>query len=133
MNVELVYTLSEYSEEYDKCKAMLSKYDKELNKVYHDIEQINFNASEGYYLSKKVQELRSKRRVVKQKMYEINRSVEIFRDLKGTGEQILETLITRASKIKDIDNNTEYLALARKYGYDKLEEEVDADLYLLEK
>lgn len=133
MNVEFVHTLSEYSEEYDRCKVMLSKYDKELNKVYHDIEQINFNASEGYYLSKKVQELRSKRRVVKQRMYEINRNVEIFRDLKGTGKQILETLITRAGKLNDVDNNTEYLALARKYGYDKLEAEVSADLYLLKK
>lgn len=133
MNIELIHTLSEYSEEYDRCKAMLSKYDKELNKVYHDIEQINFNASEGYYLSKKIQELRSKRRVVKEKMYEINRNVEIFRDLKGTGKQILETLKTRASKLNNVDNNKEYLAMARKYGYDKLEAEVNADLYLLKK
>ena len=133
MNIELIHTLSEYSEEYDRCKAMLSKYDKELNKVYHDIEQINFNASEGYYLSKKIQELRSKRRVVKEKMNEINRNVEIFRDLKGTGKQMLETLKTRAGKLNNVDNNKEYLAMARKYGYDKLEAEVNADLYLLKK
>ena len=133
MNIEFIHALSEYSEEYDRCKVMLSKYDKELNKVYHDIEEISFNASEGYYLSKKIQELRSKRRVVKEKMYEIDRNVEIFRGLKGTGKQMLETLKTRASKLNDVDNNKEYLALARKYGYDKLEAEVNADLYLLKK
>jgi len=45
-----------------------SFYDKELSEVYHRLETEKFNASEGYYFAKRLQEILQKRRVVKKEL-----------------------------------------------------------------
>jgi prefoldin subunit 5 len=46
----------------------LSQLDKELSNVYHKIEVSRFNACEGYYLAKQLQEVLHKRRIVKDEL-----------------------------------------------------------------
>lgn len=61
---------SEYVAEKKKLEKMQSRLDKEINKFYHNLESRgNFNAAEGYYIAKDLQELLKKRRVVKQELY----------------------------------------------------------------
>lgn len=49
---------SEYVAEKKKLEKMQSRLDKEINKFYHNLESRgNFNAAEGYYIAKDLQEL----------------------------------------------------------------------------
>lgn len=48
-----------------KLGSKLSEYDKEISRIYHKIETMKFNACEGYYLSKELQTVLHKRRLVK--------------------------------------------------------------------
>lgn len=49
----------------DKLGNKQSHYDKRINEIYHKLETTKFNACEGYYISKDLQETLRKRRLVK--------------------------------------------------------------------
>lgn len=70
---ELESTIKSINSERRRLKLLLSKLDKEVNKQYHKIEQMNFNAAEGYCLSRELQVLLRKRRVVKEELYTLER------------------------------------------------------------
>jgi hypothetical protein len=46
-----------------------SEYDKKLSEFYHQLEIKKFNACEGYYISKQLQEILQKRRLLKNELY----------------------------------------------------------------
>jgi hypothetical protein len=50
----------------------VSKYDIAISDHYHKIETVNFNACEGYYLTKQLQELLRKRRIIKDEFSRLN-------------------------------------------------------------
>lgn len=62
---EMEKLISRINCDFDKLNKALSKYDKLISEHYHKIESANFNACEGFYLSKNLQELLRKRRIVK--------------------------------------------------------------------
>lgn len=47
------------------CNEQLSRTDKAIDQIMHDIEQEDFNAYEGYRVTKALQELRRERRRIK--------------------------------------------------------------------
>jgi chromosome segregation ATPase len=47
------------------CNEQLSRTDKAIDQIMHDIEQEDFNAFEGYRVTKALQELRRERRRIK--------------------------------------------------------------------
>jgi hypothetical protein len=52
-----------------KLNNKQSEYDKEISNLYHEIETVKFNACEGFYYTKRLQELLQKRRLVKVELY----------------------------------------------------------------
>ena len=66
--------------ELKNMNKMLSQYDKEIASLYHKIEAKNFNAAEGYCLSKDLQTILRKRRTVKQeirKLHSLTHTIDI--------------------------------------------------------
>src|SRR5690606_9797771 len=70
--VQIESIVQKYDSEYQKLAERLSHYDKLISEHYHKVETTNFNAVEGFYLSKNLQELLHKRRVIKNEMYRVN-------------------------------------------------------------
>lgn len=60
-------------DDYRKLKSKLIELDQDISSFYHRLEHENFNAVEGFYRAKEIQELYRKRRVVKQEIYDLNR------------------------------------------------------------
>jgi predicted RNase H-like nuclease (RuvC/YqgF family) len=55
-----------------KLQKKQSQYDKRISEIYHKLETMKFNACEGYYISKELQDILRKRRLVKQELYRMN-------------------------------------------------------------
>lgn len=62
-------TMKSLKADMKKLSHKQSEYDKEINELYHKIEIANFNACEGYYLAKNLQETLQKRRLIKTEFY----------------------------------------------------------------
>ena len=58
--------------EIAKMVKLLSVYDKKLSDHYHKVETAKFNAAEGFYLTKELQEITRQRRMIKQELYKLN-------------------------------------------------------------
>lgn len=66
---ELKGTSNKINDEYKRLKELLSKYDKELSEMYHNLEtKLKMNASEGYFVAKELRDLLQKRRIVKNEL-----------------------------------------------------------------
>jgi hypothetical protein len=59
-------------DDYKKLSMKQSEYDISISELYHKIEASNFNACEGYYFSKQLQELLRKRRAIKNEIVRLN-------------------------------------------------------------
>lgn len=55
----------------------LSTYDKKLSEFYHKVEGATFNASEGYYIAKSLQDLLHERRNIKFEWAQLNNLTSI--------------------------------------------------------
>jgi len=64
--------MQKYDQDCQKLAERQSYYDKLISEHYHKVETMKFNACEGYHLSKQLQELLQKRRVIKNEMYRLN-------------------------------------------------------------
>ena len=58
--------------DFEVLRKKLSDQDKLISEKYHIIECANFNACEGYYLAKELQELLRQRRVIKDELNRMN-------------------------------------------------------------
>lgn len=63
--VELKQLFNEISDEYNRLYLEIGKCDLKQQDLLHEIENCNFNASQGYRLAKELKEIREKRREVK--------------------------------------------------------------------
>jgi hypothetical protein len=63
-----IQILDGVTEEYDRLYKVVHDTDLETCDLLHKIELSNFNAAEGYYLSKQLQEVRQKRRDAKDEL-----------------------------------------------------------------
>lgn len=62
-----------YAEEKRKLLKLQSQLDKEVSRIYHDLESRgNLNAAEGYCVARDLQLILRKRRLVKQEIFELN-------------------------------------------------------------
>lgn len=69
---ELERLISSINADFNKLSQKQAEYDTKLSEYYHKIEQATFNACEGYYLTKELQELLRKRRVIKDEFFRLN-------------------------------------------------------------
>lgn len=66
---ELKEVSDQINKEFYKLSNLVSKYDKELSRMYHKLEQKQkMNASEGYLIARDLRDLLQKRRIVKQEL-----------------------------------------------------------------
>lgn len=65
---ELNCFLRNIEDDLKKLNRKQSEYDKKLSEHYHKIETAKFNAAEGYYLAKELQEILQKRRIIKNEL-----------------------------------------------------------------
>lgn len=72
--------LENLQEELKVCNKEISKADKQVSEILHDIETRNMNAYQGYYLSKELQKVLEARRCWKDRRYEY---LEAFKELGG--------------------------------------------------
>ncbi|MGG0793680.1 hypothetical protein ABE137_06700 [Brevibacillus laterosporus] len=61
----LVSTLEELSLLEESTRKELSFLDKKISDAYHDMENLKFNACQGYKVAKHLQEILQKRRIIK--------------------------------------------------------------------
>lgn len=65
---ELDNLVKSIDQDYELLSKKQSYYDSMVAEHYHKIENMNFNACEGYYLTKQLQEILRKRRIVKDEL-----------------------------------------------------------------
>lgn len=65
---ELEIIMSEIENEWEECRRQLSKCDLAQEDILHFIEFSNFNACQGYTFSNKLKEIRTQRRIIKDRM-----------------------------------------------------------------
>lgn len=69
---EAILTQINHFHDYEKSvRKQLSDVDIQLSNYYHDLEKSKFNACEGYYKAKELQELLLKRRKIKLELAKI--------------------------------------------------------------
>lgn len=61
----LCYIFTKGPEYMQTLNKELSQADKEISRIYHEIENTNFNAAQGYQLAKKLQQALRHRRQIK--------------------------------------------------------------------
>ncbi|MGM9987611.1 MAG: hypothetical protein ACI35O_10330 [Bacillaceae bacterium] len=63
---------NELEEEYQRLLKLRSEYDKKLSAHYHKVETAKFNAAEGFYLTKELQDITRQRRMIKTELFKMN-------------------------------------------------------------
>lgn len=72
--VRKIETITEELErDLNKLRLKQSETDKLVNKAYHKLETTKFNACEGYYIAKDLQNLLQKRRLIKSELYRMEK------------------------------------------------------------
>ena len=57
--------------EFQRLIKLIQLYDKKLNDHYHKVETAKFNAAEGFYLAKELQDITRQRRMIKTELYKL--------------------------------------------------------------
>ena len=57
--------LKEFTTEFENQRSNLSRVDKQLQVVLHELENVNISLVDGYGYAKKIRDLRLERRVIK--------------------------------------------------------------------
>jgi len=78
--------------DYEKLCKKQSHYDKLLTEKYHQLENAKFNACEGYYHAKDMQEILRKRRIVKGERHKLD---ILYQSLKN---QNISSVISKTRK-----------------------------------
>ncbi|WP_226035701.1 hypothetical protein [Aquibacillus saliphilus] len=112
---EYLNTIIKAQKDFDNRKHELnllrSKYDKEINNLYHDLETRKFNACEGYYITKKLQKILQKRRLVKTEFNNMScvfksMNMDIIKKQLNNGDKYLRKMIENGEETdytKDFD------------------------------
>jgi hypothetical protein len=66
---EIDSIITNIKSDMNKLNCKQSEYDKRISEIYHKLETKKFNACEGYYISKELQDVLRKRRLVKQELF----------------------------------------------------------------
>ena len=76
------YAINKIGDEYERYSKLVSKYDKEINDLYHTIEVNKYNASQGYKELMKLKNVLQKRRVAKHELSLLHRLKDTFETTK---------------------------------------------------
>ena len=76
----------------------LSTTDKEISRIYHELETTNFNASQGYLFSKSLQGLLRKRRFIKTELDKIKSTNNELQQIKELVQQSEEKVLKQQNK-----------------------------------
>lgn len=88
--------LEQIQGDMEKLRCKQSEYDKKLTDHYHKIEIGKFNACEGYYLTKQLQEILQKRRLIKSELYRMDQM----------HKQLVKSMIDRFPVLKKTVENS---------------------------
>jgi hypothetical protein len=88
--------LGEIKGDIEKLRLKQSEYDKKLTDHYHKVEIGKFNACEGYYLTKQLQEILQKRRLIKSELYRMDQM----------HKQLVKSMIDRIPVLKRTVENS---------------------------
>lgn len=101
-----------------KLNKKLSQCDKNISKLYHDLEVSKFNACEGYYFAKNLQELLQKRRLVKSELHRLESIHNVL--IQSVGDRLKKAkTVVEESKNKHKDWYTNF-----NISFRDIEEEV---------
>lgn len=88
--VQLHDTLNEIESEYNRMRNLVSQYDQELSKAYHEIEvRDRVNVVQGFDIYRELKKILRKRRIVKNELHyyeSIITAIDIFR-VKGAANR----------------------------------------------
>lgn len=107
-SISLLYNKLLELEDYSRTmNQSLSKTDKEISKIYHELETTNFNASRGYFYAKSLQGLLRKRRFIKTELDKIHSTSKEFKQMK---ELVLQ------SEKKVLNKQSQYESYSEGWG-----------------
>ena len=107
-SISLLYNKLLELEDYSRTmNQSLSKTDKEISKIYHELETTNFNASRGYFYAKSLQGLLRKRRFIKTELDKIHSTNKEFKQMK---ELVLQ------SEKKVLNKQSQYESYSEGWG-----------------
>jgi len=107
-SISLLYNKLLELEDYSRLmNQSLSKTDKEISKIYHELETTSFNASQGYFYAKSLQSLLRKRRFIKTEMDKIHSTNKEFKQMK---ELVLQ------SEKKVLNKQSQYESYSEGWG-----------------
>lgn len=97
----LIQLLDQVETEYKNLTEQHSKCDKIEQDILHKVENSNFNACEGFYLAKNLQEVRRYRRLVKNEIPTMDalKSYINIKQLKSQFENTLKNINTAEEKL----------------------------------
>lgn len=113
--------LDALQEVFDDVKDLKnqSKINEEKTQdILHMIENVNFNACQGFSFSKRLQELRQERREIKNKVEQSHQMQKILNAFKDNVKRHLEHSIKQADKLQDEQDQRVY-NLRRLKEYDE--------------
>jgi len=87
--------LEDYKHQMNKT---LSTTDKEISRIYHELETTNFNASQGYLFAKSLQGLLRKRRFIKTELDKIKSTNNELQQIKELVQQSEEKVLKQQNK-----------------------------------
>lgn len=76
----------------------LSRTDKEISKIYHDLETTNFNASQGYFFAKRLQTLLRRRRFIKTEIDKLKSTNKEFQQIKELIHQSEQKIVSKQNR-----------------------------------
>lgn len=76
----------------------LSRTDKEISKIYHDLETTNFNASQGYFFAKRLQTLLRRRRFIKTEIDKLKSTNKEFQQIKELIHQSEQKMMSKQNR-----------------------------------
>ncbi|WP_137743425.1 hypothetical protein [Robertmurraya siralis] len=115
---QLEGTLVGIKTDMKKLHEKLTEYNKSINEIYHDIEVSNFNACEGFYFSKSLQEILQKRRLVKTELFRLE---QLHRALSRSVE---DRVMNAKKKVEKSMNHSQEWFEKFNFTFSDIEEEI---------
>ena len=98
-SISMLYNKLIELEDYSRLmNQSLSKTDKEISKIYHELETTNFDASQGYFYAKSLQSLLRKRRFIKTEIDKIHSTNKELKQIKKLVQQSEKKVLNKQNQ-----------------------------------
>lgn len=110
----ILNTFVQIEKEFKNLKDEIESTNDETQDILHDIELSNFNAAEGYFMAKKIQDVRRRRRQAKDEMEKLNMIYTYI----SQNQNIRQKLLDISRKIKTREENQQHRIYAPRARVD---------------